>query len=74
MPAHTDHWLELTEFVHCEPSALAFRALVALLDTWPADDQAAAIDYADKLLMPFGLPNGPGARRSRRAPCRRLGR
>jgi hypothetical protein len=50
MPAHTDHWLELTEFVHCEPSALAFRALVALLDTWPADDQAVAIDYADKLL------------------------
>jgi hypothetical protein len=35
MPADTAHWLELTEFAHCEPSALAFRALVALLGTWP---------------------------------------
>jgi hypothetical protein len=50
MPADSAHWLELTEFAHCEPNALAFRALVALLDTWPADDQAAAIAYADKLL------------------------
>jgi hypothetical protein len=50
MAADTAPWLELTEFAHCEPSALAFRALVALLDTWPADDQAAAIAYADKLL------------------------
>jgi hypothetical protein len=46
----TAHWLELREFAHCEPSALAFRALVALLDTWPGDDQAAAIEYADKVL------------------------
>jgi Ran GTPase-activating protein (RanGAP) involved in mRNA processing and transport len=50
MPADTPHWLELTEFAQCDPSAMAFRALVALLDTWPAGDQAAAIDYADKLL------------------------
>jgi Ran GTPase-activating protein (RanGAP) involved in mRNA processing and transport len=50
MPADTEYWIELTEFDHCEPSALAFRAIVALLDTWPADDQAAAIGYADKLL------------------------
>ena len=50
MPPDTAHWLELTEFAHCEPSALAFRALVALLDTWVADDQAGAIKYADKLL------------------------
>ena len=60
------HWLELTEFAHCEPNALAFRALVALLDTWPGDDQTAAIAYADKLLprglMPFDLPHGLGAR------------
>ena len=35
MPADTAHWLELTEFAHCEPNALAFRALVALLDTRP---------------------------------------
>jgi Ran GTPase-activating protein (RanGAP) involved in mRNA processing and transport len=50
MPADTAHWLELKEFDQCEPSALAFRALVALLDTWSAEDQAAAIEYADKLL------------------------
>lgn len=50
MAADTAHWLELKEFDHCEPSALAFRALVALLDTWPADDQAAAIEHADRLL------------------------
>src|SRR5215467_9311137 len=50
MAADTAHWLELAEFAHCEPSALAFRALVALLDTWPADDQAAAIAHAEKLL------------------------
>jgi Ran GTPase-activating protein (RanGAP) involved in mRNA processing and transport len=50
VPADTAHWRELTEFAHCKPSALAFRALVVLLDTWPADDQAAAIAYADKLL------------------------
>ena len=50
MPADNAHWLELKEFAHCEPSALAFRALAALLDTWPADEQAAAIEYADKLL------------------------
>src|SRR6516162_3131781 len=50
MPPDTAHWLELTECTQCKPSALAFRALVALLDTWPADDQAAAIAYADKLL------------------------
>jgi hypothetical protein len=50
MPADTARWFELKEFAHCEPSALAFRALVALLDTWPADDQAEAISYADELL------------------------
>src|SRR5215472_11957744 len=50
MAADTAHWLELTEFARCEPSALAFRALAALLDTWPGDDQAAAIAYADNLL------------------------
>ena len=50
MPADNQHWTELTEFDRCKPSALAFRAVVALLDTWPADDQAAAIEYADKLL------------------------
>jgi hypothetical protein len=53
------------EFAHCEPNALAFRALVALLDTW-GDDQTATIAYADKLLtrgpMPFDLPHGLGAR------------
>ena len=55
MSADTAHWIELTEFAHYEPSALAFRALVALLDTWPADEQAAAIEYADKFLSK--LPN-----------------
>lgn len=43
-------WQELQEFDHCPPSALAFRGLVSLLDTWPADGQAEAIAYADKLL------------------------
>jgi len=50
MPAETAHWSELREFAECEPSALAFRALVALLDTWPGDDQAAAIEYAGTFL------------------------
>lgn len=50
MPADTQAWAELKEFEQCDPSALAFRAMVALLDTWPGDDQAAAIDYADKAL------------------------
>src|SRR5436309_2798894 len=50
MSAVTDHWTELKEFAHCQPSALAFRAMVALLDTWPTDDQPAAIEYAGKLL------------------------
>ena len=50
MPTDSAHWLELAEFARCEPSALVFRALAALLDTWPGDDQGAAIEYADKLL------------------------
>jgi hypothetical protein len=56
----------LPEFAHCETNALAFRALVALLDAWPGDDQSPAIAYADKLLprgpMPFDLAHGRGAR------------
>jgi hypothetical protein len=61
MPPDTAPWRELTEFAECEPSALAFRALVALLDTWPADDQAAAIAYADQLLSrwPDGVRLAP---------------
>ncbi len=50
MSADAVHWHELAEFSQCEPSALAFRALVALVDTWPAEDQEAAIAYADDLL------------------------
>jgi hypothetical protein len=33
-----DKWKELREFNECEPSALAFRALVGLLDSWPSSD------------------------------------
>jgi Ran GTPase-activating protein (RanGAP) involved in mRNA processing and transport len=44
------HWNELTEFEHCEPSEVAFRALIALLDTWPGDDQAFAIEHAETFL------------------------
>jgi hypothetical protein len=50
MPVDNEQWTELTEFDHCAPSPLAFRAMVALLDTWAGDDQAAAINYADALL------------------------
>jgi hypothetical protein len=50
MPAPAEHWNELAKFETSEPGPLAFRALVALLDTWPGDDQAAAIEVADKLL------------------------
>src|SRR5262245_585530 len=50
MPSKTAPWIELTDFNRCEPSALAFRALVPLLVTWPANDGAEAIDYADRLL------------------------
>ena len=50
MPEATDRWKELREFHHVEPSALAFRALLMLLDTWPSDEQAAAIERADRLL------------------------
>ncbi len=50
MPRDCEHWSELTDFAACEPSELAFRSLAALLDTWPDDDQAAAIEWADQLL------------------------
>jgi hypothetical protein len=61
MPPDTTLWRELTEFAHCESSVLAFRAMVALLDTWPAADQAAAIAYADQLLSkwPEGVRLAP---------------
>ena len=45
-----DAWKELKEFNDCEPSALAFRAMVGLLDSWPTSDQAEAIVYAEQLL------------------------
>lgn len=51
-----DAWLELQKFNAYEPSPLAFRALVALLDTWPAGDQPEALKYADELLR--GWPDG----------------
>ena len=47
---NADSWKELREFDNCEPSPLTFRAMVALLDKWPADDHAEAIAYADQLL------------------------
>jgi hypothetical protein len=50
MPVDNEQWTELTGFDRCAPSPLAFRALVALLDTWSGDDQAAAINHADALL------------------------
>ncbi len=51
MPTNqTAAWKELQSFGQCEPSPLAFRALAALLDTWPDDDQAAAFEYAKQLL------------------------
>jgi hypothetical protein len=50
MAVDNEQWTELTEFDRCAPGSLAFRALVALLDTWSGDDQAAAIDHADALL------------------------
>ena len=50
MSSDSHHWAELIEFDHCEPTPLAFRALVALLDTWLAQDKTAALAYADKLL------------------------
>jgi hypothetical protein len=43
-------WTELRAFESCEPSVIAFRAMVALLDTWPNDDQEEAIALADKIL------------------------
>lgn len=47
-----DHssWRELQTFAQCEPSALAFRALAALLETWSGADQAAALEHAGRLL------------------------
>ncbi|QEH34449.1 Leucine Rich repeats (2 copies) [Aquisphaera giovannonii] len=50
MPAEADPWSELREFDLCEPSPLAFRAIVALLDTWTGGDRAGAIEYAGRLL------------------------
>lgn len=50
MPTNTESWAELAEFRDVEPSALAFRALIALLDTWPGDDQANAIASAESVL------------------------
>ncbi|QDU73558.1 Leucine Rich repeats (2 copies) [Bremerella volcania] len=43
-------WQELKQLNHGPPSELAFRALLALLDTWPPDDQAEPLAYADKFL------------------------
>jgi Leucine Rich repeat len=48
---HPDAWAELAEFEQCEPSPLAFRALVGLLETWPGDDRADAIEAAGKILQ-----------------------
>ena len=41
-------WKELNEFEKTTPSHLAFRALVALVEIWPIDEQENAIDYAEK--------------------------
>jgi hypothetical protein len=64
--AVTEHWIELREFEHFEPSTLTFRAMVAFLDNWPTDDQTTAIEYAKKL-----LGNWPDAvRLARRSWCK----
>jgi hypothetical protein len=59
MSADTDHWIELAEFEHCEPSALAFRAIVALLDTWPAADQTAVEIVESSERLHVLLARGP---------------
>jgi len=50
MPTETPDWAELRGFERCEPGPLAFRALAGLLETWPGDDQAAALEAAERLL------------------------
>jgi len=50
MNPDTDCWDELREFGTCEPSALAFRSIAALLETWPNDDAEEALAYAEQLL------------------------
>jgi Ran GTPase-activating protein (RanGAP) involved in mRNA processing and transport len=44
------HWIELHEILTELPSPLTFRALIALLDTWPADDANEAIQVAERAL------------------------
>lgn len=56
MPKVTESWVELKEFEHCQSSPLAFRAIAALLDSWPDNDRAKAIAYVEKLLI--GWPDG----------------
>ena len=43
-------WKELDEFENTNPSHLAFRALMALVEIWPIDEQQKAIEHADKIL------------------------
>ncbi len=50
MQADASDWTELREFERCEPGTLAFRALAGLLETWPGDDQSAAIEAAERIL------------------------
>ena len=50
MSEETESWCELRRFERGQPGALAFRAIVALLETWPTADQAAAIAYAEGFL------------------------
>ena len=50
MDTSRECWDELRSLESAEPSSLAFRALIGLLDTWPAEDGAAAVAFADQFL------------------------
>ena len=43
MPKLSESWSELKAFDSVPPGELAFRAIVALLETWQGNDQAKAI-------------------------------
>lgn len=47
---NSELWTELETFRSCEPSELAFRALMGLLDTWPTEEKEKAIGIASELI------------------------
>jgi hypothetical protein len=70
MLPNTAPWRELQEFAQCQPSALAFRSLAALLDTCRTYSEKGikAIDIRS-LLIPFSCSLGEPQFMRTHSPC-----